>query len=122
MRLLIDMNLAPRWTEALTAGGHTAVHWSALGPVSATDSAICQYAREQDFVLVTNDLDFPRILAHTKAAKPSVILLRGEPLVPELRCEAVLGAIRDCAAELDAGAILSIDWSDRPRARLLPLT
>jgi len=122
MRLLVDMNLTPRWVAALSTGGHEPVHWSAVGAIRAADSAICQYARDHGFVLITNDLDFPRILAHTKKAKPSVILLRGEPLVPEVRGEAVLGAIFGCTAELEAGAILTIDWSDRPRARLLPLT
>jgi len=121
MRLLIDMNLAPRWIRSLSAGGHEAVHWSAVGPVKASDSAICEYAREHGFVLITNDLDFPRILAHTSEGKPSVILLRGEPLIPELRAEALLGAIAECSAELDTGAILTIDWWGRPRARLLPL-
>ncbi len=121
MRFLIDMNLTPRWVSALVASGHDAVHWSELGPVGASDSVICDYARGHAFVLVTNDLDFPRILAHTSAGKPSVILLRGEPLVPEIRGEAVLRAIAECATELDSGAILTIDWSDRPRAHLLPL-
>jgi predicted nuclease of predicted toxin-antitoxin system len=112
MRLLIDMNLTPRWIAALTQGGHEAVHWSSIGEAGTPDPIICAYAREHGFVLVTNDLDFPRILAHTSQAKPSVILLRGEPLVPELRGAALLGAIRDCAAELETGAILTIDWSD----------
>ena len=120
MRLLVDMNLTPRWVQALVAAGHDAVHWYTLGPNREPDSAICQYARDHQFVL-TNDLDFPRILAHTLHSKPSVILLRGDPLVPELRGEAVLYAIAECSAELDAGAILTVDWSDRPRARLLPL-
>lgn len=121
MRLLIDMNLAPRWVMALSAAGHDAVHWSTLGPIKATDSAICEYARDHGFKLLTNDLDFPRILAHTSKGKPRVILLRGEPLVPEVRGPALVGAIAECAAELSAGAILTLDWSDRPRARLLPL-
>ena len=118
MRLLVDMNLTPRWIAALTEGGHEAVHWSSIGQIGAADSIICEYAREHGFVLVTNDLDFPRILAHTSRSKPSVILLRGEPLVPEARGPALLGAIRECAAELEAGAILTVDWSERPRARL----
>jgi hypothetical protein len=50
-----------------------------------------------------------------------VILLRGEPLVPEVRGSSLSKAIADCAAELEAGAILSLDWSGKPRARLLPL-
>lgn len=87
MRLLIDMNLAPRWVRSLIAAGHEAVHWSDAGPVNAPDSKICDYAREHGFVLLTNDLDFPRLLAHTSAGKPSVILLRGEPLTPEVRGE-----------------------------------
>jgi predicted nuclease of predicted toxin-antitoxin system len=116
------MNLTPRWVRVLAQAGYDAAHWSALGPTNAPDSDICGYARNHGFVLITNDLDFPRILAHTSAAKPSVILLRGEPLIPELRGQALIGAIVECSAELEAGAILTLDWSDKPRARLLPLT
>jgi predicted nuclease of predicted toxin-antitoxin system len=121
MRLLIDMNLTPRWVRHLRDAGHECAHWSECGPPSASDATICRYARDHSFVLLTNDLDFPRILAFTSEARPSVILLRGEPLVPELRGAALLNAMRDCAAELDGGAILTLEWSDRPRARLLPL-
>ena len=77
--------------------------------------------RENGYVLVTNDLDFPQILAHTADSGPSVILLRGETLTPEARATALLSGIAECGEELDTGAILTIDWSDKPRARLLPL-
>jgi uncharacterized protein (DUF433 family) len=66
MRLLIDMNLAPRWIRSLSAVGHEAMHWSAVGPVKASDSTICEYAREHGFVLITNDLDFPDPCAYLK--------------------------------------------------------
>jgi predicted nuclease of predicted toxin-antitoxin system len=71
--------------------------------------------------VLTNDLDFPQILAHTRQSGPSVVLLRGEPLVPEVRGPALLQALRECEAELVAGAIVSLDWSGPPRARVLPL-
>lgn len=115
------MNLTPRWVPALTAAGHEAGHWSFLGDPRESDWTICEYARNRQFVLVTNDLDFPRIVAHTSNQKPSVILLRGEPLTPELRGEGLIRAIAECSVELETGAILTLDWSDRPRARLLPL-
>lgn len=121
MRILIDMNLTYRWASYLRDFGHEAIHWSAVGPARAKDTAICDYAREHAFVLLTNDMDFPQMLAHTRQAAPSVVLLRGEPLVPEARGEALLRALRDCGAELELGAIVSLDWSDRPRARVLPL-
>jgi predicted nuclease of predicted toxin-antitoxin system len=28
---------------------------------------ICAYARDHGYVVITNDLDFPQILAHTRA-------------------------------------------------------
>lgn len=121
MRLLIDMNLTPRWVLFLEDAAHEAVHWSSVGHGSAKDSEICEYGRQRGFVIVTNDMDFPQILAHTKDSAPSVVLLRGEPLVPEVRGSALLGALHDCEAELNQGAIVTLDWSDKPRARVLPL-
>ena len=78
-------------------------------------------ARQYAYVLLTNDLDFPQILAHTRQAAPSVVLLRGEPLVPEVRGSALLGALQNCETEINRGAIVTLDWSNRPRARVLPL-
>jgi predicted nuclease of predicted toxin-antitoxin system len=121
MRILIDMNLTPRWVEHLSGAGHEARHWSSIGSATATDREICNYARALGFVLLTNDLDFPRILAHTGDTGPSVVLLRGEPLVPEVRGAAILQALADCEKDLEQGAIVSLDWSDQPRARILPL-
>jgi predicted nuclease of predicted toxin-antitoxin system len=122
MRILVDMNLTPRWAQFLAVARYESVHWSAIGPGETSDADIFAYAREHDYVILTNDLDFPQMLSHTRAAKPSVILLRGQPLTPEVRGGALLVAINTCAAELASGAILTIDWSDKLRARVLPLS
>ena len=37
MKLLIDMNLSPRWIEALTDSGIEARHWSTVGDGAASD-------------------------------------------------------------------------------------
>jgi predicted nuclease of predicted toxin-antitoxin system len=121
MRLLLDMNLTPRWVPFLNNAGHDAVHWSLVGSITAKDREICEYGRQSGYVILTNDLDFPQILAHTREAAPSVVLLRGEPLVPEARGPALLRALVDCETELAQGAIVSLDWTGKPRARVLPL-
>ena len=121
MRLLVDMNLTPRWVQELADAGHEALHWSEAGDPTASDMEICAFAREHGYVVLTNDLDFPQILAHTRQAGPSVVLLRGEPLTPETRGSALTQALLDCASELMQGAIVSLDWSGPPRARVLPL-
>ncbi len=38
MKLLIDMNLSPRWSNVLATAGIDAVHWSTLGANNAPDS------------------------------------------------------------------------------------
>jgi len=121
MRLLIDMNLTPRWVDFLRRAGREAVHWSSVGPNSANDSYICDFARNHAYVILTNDLDFPQVLAHTKQGVPSIVLLRGEPLVPEVRGAVLISALTACEADLDRGAIVTLDWSDRLRSRVLPL-
>ena len=46
MKVLIDMNLSPRWEIGLAAAGISAAHWSRLGPARAPDSAILPGIRE----------------------------------------------------------------------------
>jgi predicted nuclease of predicted toxin-antitoxin system len=62
MRLLVDMNLTPRWVRFLQGVGHEAVHWSSAGSISGKDSEMRDYARQFAYVILTNDLDFPQIL------------------------------------------------------------
>jgi predicted nuclease of predicted toxin-antitoxin system len=107
--------------DFLKLHGYAAVHWSSVGEPNATDEAILRFCRHKRCCLVTNHLDFPTILARTRDDGPSVIVLRGEPLTPEQRGFSLCRAIQECQAQLEQGAILSIDWSDQPRARLLPL-
>ena len=65
MKLLIDMNLSPRWIGAFAAAGIESVHWSTLGAANATDAEIMVLAAAKDYVVLTHDLDFGAILAVT---------------------------------------------------------
>ena len=65
MRLLLDMNLSPRWVEWLAGVGFHAVHWLQIGPHNAPDNEIMAYARADGRVVLTLDLDFGAILAAT---------------------------------------------------------
>jgi predicted nuclease of predicted toxin-antitoxin system len=65
IRLLIDMNLSTPWVQQLNDAGHDAMHWSSVGDPQAPDREICAYARARGLVVLTNDLDFPQILALT---------------------------------------------------------
>jgi predicted nuclease of predicted toxin-antitoxin system len=71
------MPLSPRLAEWLNQQGHDAVHAADLGLDHAPDSEILERARTDRQVVVTADLDYPRLLAMAQAEGPGVILFRG---------------------------------------------
>lgn len=120
MKLLIDMNLSPRWVSELTGAGLEVEHWSKLGPCDASDEAIMEYARAHEYVVLTHDLDFSAILAATHGNKPSVVQIRADNVSPEAIGRQVAQALRQMGLELERGALLTID-PKRTRLRVLPL-
>jgi predicted nuclease of predicted toxin-antitoxin system len=114
------MNLSPRWVAALSEAGFEATHWTALGVNNAPDSEIMNYARSNNFVVLTHDLDFSAILAATNGNKPSVVQIRAENVSVDVLRDKVVMAINQMAPELENGALLTID-SRHARLRVLPL-
>lgn len=121
MKVLVDMNLSPRWTGVLGEQGIHATHWSEVGRANATDAEIMAHAAANDYVVLTHDLDFSAILAATQGEKPSVVQLRAEDVSPDKIGTRVIAALRQMESELQEGALLTVD-PIRMRLRLLPLT
>lgn len=120
MKLLVDMNLSPRWVKRLTDAGIEAAHWSNVGAINAPDSEIMAYARANDCVVLTHDLDFSAILAATHGEKPSVVQVRADDVSPDAIGKQVIVALKQMAPEIEAGALLTVD-PNRTRLRVLPL-
>lgn len=114
------MNLSPAWATVLEERGWQAVHWSSIGEPSATDSTLLAWARDNEHIVITHDLDFGAILAATGTSAPSVIQVRTHNVTP-LHLKRLLIDVIDCyEAELRAGALIIVD-ENRARARILPL-
>lgn len=120
MKVLLDMNLSPRWRTLLEREHIDAVHWTEVGRVDAEDTEIMAYAAQHDYIVLSQDLDFSTILAATSGLKPSVVQLRSDNLDPDVIGSTVLAALRQLEGELESGAIVSVD-PQRTRMRLLPL-
>lgn len=120
MKLLVDMNLSPRWVNLLAGAGFEAAHWSTVGACAATDPEIMAFAKTNGYVVLTHDLDFGAILAATQGEKPSVVQIRAADVSPDVIGKSVLAALQQMAVELEAGALLTID-PNRARLRVLPL-
>jgi predicted nuclease of predicted toxin-antitoxin system len=120
VKLLVDMNLSPRWVAAIRSVGLEAIHWSSVGSPTATDREVIAWAVANDACLLTHDLDFGAILAASGAHKPSVLQLRSQDVTPDLMAAKVAELVRRFAPELTEGALLSLE-PERARIRLLPL-
>jgi predicted nuclease of predicted toxin-antitoxin system len=114
------MNLTPLWVEVFIREGWPAVHWSTVGDPSASDATIMAWAKENSFVVFTLDLDFGAILAATNASGPSVVQVRAQNVLPDYLADLIGEILRLHQAELDEGALIVLDESNR-RVRILPL-
>ena len=120
MKILIDMNLSPNWTTAFAAANIESVHWSTVGDPRAEDTEIMEYARANDYVVFTHDLDFGTLLALTQAESPSVVQVRAQNILPLHLAHTVVAVLRVNEETLEQGALIVVD-EGRARVRILPL-
>jgi predicted nuclease of predicted toxin-antitoxin system len=120
MKILVDMNLSPRWADFLTGNGVEAVHWSSIGSPDAPDTEIIAYAQAHGSVVLTSDLDFGFILAINHGKKPSVIQIRSGILSPGRIGDRLLKVLKTLSADIEKGALVTVD-PRKVRIHVLPL-
>jgi predicted nuclease of predicted toxin-antitoxin system len=120
MKILVDMNLSPGWVPVLKGEGWEAIHWSVIGNPGAPDEEILMWAKSNDHIVLTHDLDFGAILAATGGKSPSVVQLRMQDINPQHKQNPVIQVLHQFRQHLQEGALISID-EKRPRVHILPL-
>jgi predicted nuclease of predicted toxin-antitoxin system len=73
--LLFDENLSPRLVDHLADIYPGSVHVSTVGLGSAFDKAVWEYARQNDFMIVTRDADFSE-MSVVSGFPPKIIWIR----------------------------------------------
>ncbi|MEW6381419.1 MAG: DUF5615 family PIN-like protein [bacterium] len=120
MKLLIDVNLSPEWVTVLKRNGLEAIHWSTVGDPHASDFTIMAWARANNYIVFTHDLDFGAILAVTRGEGPSVFQVRTQDVTPGHLEGIVIRALHQHRSLLEQGAPVVLDET-KARARILPL-
>ena len=77
------------------------------------------WAREKDYIVFTQDLDFGTLLATTYVQKPSVIQVRIQNALPKNLGSWLARILQQHEAALEGGALLTVT-EDRTRVRILP--
>ncbi len=120
MRFLVDMPLSPGLADWLVQGGHDAVHASAIGLARAPDTEILERARDQERIVVTADLDYPRLLALARSRRPGLILFRRGNYTDQQVIERLVKALEATTEDDLYGSLITIErW--RIRKRPLPI-
>lgn len=120
MKIVIDMNLSPQWCQVLKQYQWEAKHWSSIGDPAAPDTVIMHWAKTNNHIVLTHDLDFGALLATTGAKGPSVIQVRTQDITPDHLAPLINDALHQYQELLEEGALITID-EGRARTRVLPL-
>lgn len=76
MKFLANMGISPITVEFVRSLGHDALHLHEQGFDRWSDSAILAKASEEEWIVLTSDLDFGDLLAASGDQLPSVVLFR----------------------------------------------
>ncbi|HHT9126503.1 MAG TPA: DUF5615 family PIN-like protein [Candidatus Brocadiia bacterium] len=120
MKFLVDMSLSPALADWLVQQGHDAIHALQAGLERTSDEVILGRARDEKRVIITADLDYPRLLALAQAEGPGLILFRGGNYGEQEAIERLTRVLETIPNEEFPNSIVVVE-KGRIRRRRLPL-
>jgi predicted nuclease of predicted toxin-antitoxin system len=121
MKILLDMPVSPLLLDVLHVYGHEGVHAYQIGQDRASDSELLEIARRENRVIITADLDFPRLLVLSSAKGPGIILFRGGSYSDSEMCALLERVLKQVPPEDLSSSICVVD-KKRIRITRLPLS
>ncbi len=120
MKVLLDMPVSSLLLDVLRAYGHEGVHAYQIGKGRASDSELLEIARREGRIVITADLDFPRLLALSSAEGPGMILFRGGNYSDREMCELLERVLKQVMPGILESSICVVD-KKRIRITELPI-
>lgn len=120
MKILLDMPVTPQLINVLKKYGHEGVHAYQIGKDRAPDIELLNLARRENRVIITADLDFPRLLALSSASGPGIILFRGGNYSDDEMCDLLERVLESVPVDDLEKSICVVDHS-RVRVTHLPI-
>ncbi len=120
MTFLFDENMPPSFCNILQGLGFQAIHVYDVNLNQTPDNEIVVFASKNEYVIITNDLDFSRIIALGNLALPSVITFRFPRLNKVIFTEIMSMNLPDLIEPLTEGSMITID-DKKIRIQSLPI-
>lgn len=121
LEFIADMNISPLTVEELRKKGWNIVRVSETMSVKTKDIEILIFAKKNNKVLISQDLDFSMLLAVGGYKKPSVINLRLNNTKPNFITMRIIEIVYEMEKELQEGIVVSVDETSA-RFRNLPIS
>ena len=118
MKFLLDMPVSVLLLDVLQAQGHEGVHACQIGRDRTPDDELLGIARREGRVVITADLDFPRLMALSLAEGPGLILFRGGNYSDREMCDLLVRVLHKVPAESLEKSVCVVD---RKRIRVTRL-
>jgi len=120
IQLLADMNISPQTVTFLQQQGWDMIRVSEVLSATASDSEILEFARREERVIVTQDLDFSTLLALSGYNQPSLITLRLLASDPDTVNQKLIEVLPTIKQELEEGCAVTME-DTVVRIRRLPI-
>jgi predicted nuclease of predicted toxin-antitoxin system len=120
LKFLVDMQLPPALAVWLQQKGNDVKHAFDAGLGRASDEEILEAAIKEDRIVITADLDFPRLLALIGVKGPGLILFRGGDFSEQQVKELMTRVLNSIPADEFATSLVVVD-KKRIRKRRLPI-
>ena len=120
LEFIANMNISPLTVEQLRKHGWDVVRVPEIMDMKSKDTDILDYARRENRIVITQDLDFSMLLALSGYSKPSLINLRLENARPDFVTARIVDVISTMEKELEEGVIITADETSA-RYRNLPI-
>jgi predicted nuclease of predicted toxin-antitoxin system len=120
IKLIGDMNISPQTVTALQQQGWDIIRVPDVLPATASDVEILNFARQENRVIVTHDLDFSMLVALSGYNQPSLITLRLSSTNLNTVNQKLLEILPQVEQQLQAGSAITIE-DTAVRIRQLPI-
>ena len=121
LKFLADMNISPLTVAALRIKGFEIARVSEVLDAKSTDACILKFARDDNRIIITQDLDFSMLMAINGYERPSLISLRLNNPTHESVTDHILKILGCLSAELGQGITVVAD-EFTIRYRSLPIS
>jgi predicted nuclease of predicted toxin-antitoxin system len=120
LRFIADVHISPLTVVALRQQGYDTLRVTDVLPATAPDAEILEFARVENRIVLTQDLDFSALVALGNYVQPSLVTLRLSSAQPNVVSRRLLEVLPDLEQVLIDGSAVTVA-DNAVRFRKLPI-